>query len=187
VLTYVQSQQLARGVDPKERARLLARAARYKWQQPRLYKKWGDGTLREVSPPADRLGLVRQHHELGHFGVKRTASLLLHNYWWQGLTKMVKHLVKACALCSRSNTTFNRLQPQLQSLPVSGPGFRWHLDLAGPFPQTAKGFVYVMVAVEAFTKWVVLVPLRSKEPDSTAYAYYSSCVCLLWGSRSGSH
>jgi hypothetical protein len=34
--------------------------------------------------------------------------------------------------------------------------------------------VYVMVAVEAFTKWVVLVPLRSKEPENTAYAYYSS-------------
>jgi hypothetical protein len=34
--------------------------------------------------------------------------------------------------------------------------------------------VYVLVAVEAFTKWVVLVPLPNKQPDSTAYTYYSA-------------
>jgi hypothetical protein len=76
---------------------------------------------------------------MGRFGVKRTVSLLLHNYWWQGLTKMVKDMVSACTLCSRSNTTFNRPQPQLQPLPISGPGFRWHLDLAGPFPTNSQG------------------------------------------------
>jgi transposase InsO family protein len=182
VLTHVQSLQTPHGVSPKERARVMARAARYSWQQGKLYKKWDDGTLREVPPPAGRLSLVRQHHEqLGHFGVKRTVSLLLHNYWWQGLTKLVKQLVSACALCSRSNTTFNRPQPQLQSLPISGPGFRWHLDLAGPFPQTAKGFVYVLVAVEAFTKWVVLVPLPNKQPDSTAQAYHSAVYAYFGG------
>jgi hypothetical protein len=93
---------------------------------------------------------------------------------------MVKLLLKACALCRCSNDTFNGLQPQMQSLPVSGPGFCWHLDKSGPFPQNAKGFVYVMVAVEALAKWVVLVPLRSKDPDSTAYAHYSS-VYVYYG------
>jgi site-specific DNA-cytosine methylase len=35
---------------------------------------------------------------------------------------------------------------------------------------TERGHVFVMVGVEAFTRWVVLVPLRNKEPVTTAFA-----------------
>jgi hypothetical protein len=38
-----------------------------------------------------------------------------------------------------------------------------------------------MVGVEAFTKWVVLVPLRNKEPVTTAFAYQSAIYAYYGG------
>ena len=171
----------------KERRRAATRASRYCWQEGQLYRRWHDGGRRRVPPPGDRLVLVRDCHvERGHFGVKRTLSLLLHEYWWHGIAAMVKAYIAACARCGRSHASFTRQQAQLSSLPIGGPGFRWHLDLAGPFPCTSAGSVYVLVAIEAFTKWAVLVPIKDKTPTSTAfayalsvYAYYGGCAQLV--------
>ena len=42
--------------------------------------------MRVVPHPSQRAHLVQHVHEdLGHFGVKRTYSLLQSQYWWLGL------------------------------------------------------------------------------------------------------
>lgn len=172
VLAYLQQQSMPLGLTAKEQARVAARASRYQWQQGQLHRRWAAGQLRLVPPPDQRLALVRRHHvELGHYGVKRTVFLLQVHHWWHGLTQMVKAYVAACSECGRSNACFNRVQPQLNPLPLAGPGFRWHLDLAGPFPTTSRSNRYVLVAIEAFTKYACLVAIPDKTPSSTAYAY----------------
>jgi hypothetical protein len=52
--------------------------------------------LRIVPKPADRLALVQQQYEqLGHFGVRRTAALLLGKYWWHGLLSEVSNVISS--------------------------------------------------------------------------------------------
>ena len=45
------------------------------------------------------------------------------------------------------------------------------MDLAGELPSTARGNRYVMIEVEYFTKWVELVPLKSKSTADMAHAF----------------
>jgi hypothetical protein len=120
VLQFLQHNALPRGASAAEVKRIKARAARYLWQQGKLLRRWRDDSFRHVPPPSERLALVRQHHEqLGHFGYKRTMSLLLHNYWWQGMSTLVKQLLAACALCDRKKATFSQQLLELRSLPIA--------------------------------------------------------------------
>ena len=43
--------------------------------------------------------------------------------------------------------------------------------MAGELPPTARGNRYVMIAVDHFTKWVELVPLKSKSSADVAHAF----------------
>jgi hypothetical protein len=60
---------------------------------------------------------------------------------------------------------------ELQSIPISSLGFRWHVDLSDPFPDSRYGNRYVMVAVEAFSKWLEAVPMPDKESATVAQAF----------------
>jgi hypothetical protein len=80
-LQLLQHNSLPGGLNTAEIRRIRARAARYLWQQDKLLHRWHDGSFRQVSPPSERLTLVRQHQEqLGHFGQVHhvpVASLLV--------------------------------------------------------------------------------------------------------------
>eukprot|EP00873_Tetraselmis_striata_P011945 jgi/Tetstr1/432209/TSEL_021665.t1 len=58
-----------------------------------------------------------------------------------------------------------------EPLPHFGMFYRWHLDLAGPFEATRSRNVWVLVMVEAASKWVELVPLRTKEAANIRQAF----------------
>lgn len=47
---------------------------------------------------------------------------------------------------------------------------RWHVDIAGPLKESKEGYKYVLVAVEAFSGWPVVVPLKSQNSETIARA-----------------
>ncbi|KAJ1518942.1 hypothetical protein ONE63_011451 [Megalurothrips usitatus] len=47
---------------------------------------------------------------------------------------------------------------------------RWHVDIAGPFKASEEGYTYILVAVEAFSGWPVVVPLRGERSTEVAKA-----------------
>ena len=57
-----------------------------------------------------------------------------------------------------------RLQPKVMGAPVE----RWACDLAGPFPTSTKGYVYILTCVCIFSKFIVLVLLRDKYATTVA-------------------
>ena len=136
--------------------------------------------------------MKRTHEETGHFGIRRTMALLLTKHWWHGMHRDVATLVRHCEHCDRVNTSFAAPQPDLHPLPVQGLFYRWGVDLCGPLPTTGGGNIYVMICVEHFSKYIVLVPLPDKEAARTASAFlhhilgrYGACaeVCSDQGSE----
>ena len=91
--------------------------------------------------------------ELGHFGVRRTHSMLHNQYWWVSMHQQVATYVRKCEVYARVRSSFNSLSPQLRPLPTMGLGYRWSLDFAGPLLPTPRGAKYVLVMVEHFNKW----------------------------------
>lgn len=154
-----------------ERARVVKRAKLYAWQQGKLHRRMGDGSLRLVPPPAERQDVILAAHEqCGHFGQKRTSHLLLTSFWWRGIHQDVTKVVQSCAVCDRVKASFNASHAHLSPLPINGLFYRWGVDLAGPFPVTATGGKYVMVCIEHLSKQVELIPLPAKGAPHTARA-----------------
>eukprot|EP00775_Hariotina_reticulata_P015074 gene15074-biopygen1059 len=153
VLDLLNTGKTAQPVDATEVRRAQKRARSYYLVGEQLIRRMPDGTEKAVPPPASRQQLIQQQHEkCGHYGARRTAAMLLTKYWWYGLLADVSTLVRHYEQCSRIQASFTAKPEQLQSIPISGLGYRWHVDLAGPFPVSRRGHAYVMIAVEAFTK-----------------------------------
>ncbi len=94
VLHYLQQDAYASGSSHAQRRRVRKRARMYQWQSDKLYRAMADGCNRQVPPPAQRMQLVKDTHEhTGHFGEKRTMSLLCNGYWWRGMLDDVRAVV----------------------------------------------------------------------------------------------
>ena len=173
-LHYVQHGTLPANVSTEERNRISHRATRYRWDSvlSKLHRVLADGGSREVPPLADRPAIVLQaHNKYGHWGIRRTYALLSPFYWWHSMWSDSAEAVRRCAVCDRSKASYNVRPAELSPLPIQGPGYRWHVDLAGPLPPTPQGHVYVLIAVDAFTKWVEAVPIPDKSSATTADAF----------------
>ena len=172
VMQYLKTGQLPAQLDGKQRGRIQRRAQNYYLQGEMLMRRMPDGSERVVPTPQQRAQIITQQHELcGHYGVRRTAALILTKYWWYGLLADVAHLVSKCEHCSRVQASFTAKPEQLQSIPISSQGFRWHVDTAGPLPKSSRNNTYVMIAVEAFSKFLVAVPMKDKEAETIAYHF----------------
>ena len=148
VMQYLKTGQLPAQLDSKQRVRVQRRAQSYYLQGDQLMRRLPDGTHRVVPPPAVRAQLIHQQHELcGHFGVRRTAALVLTKYWWYGLLADTAKVVSRCEHCSRVHASFTAKPEQLQSIPISSMGFRWHVDLTGPLPKSNRQNTYIIGGV----------------------------------------
>ena len=172
-------------VAESERHRIRRRAASYRLcaippvaNLPafQLYRVVGSDTLL-VPHPSQRAALVEQFHNRGHFGAKRTAMMLRSQYWWYNLMDMVRNMVPSCSHCASDKAVFNSMPKQLSPLPVLGIGFRIHVDLAGPFVSSSHGNVYFMVIIDAFSKWLEVVPIPDKTAQSTMRALRREWLC----------
>ena len=169
-----------------QRQRAIRRSKSYSMVGGKLFRlfspKATDGvTRKEVPQEEERSEIVKQVHEqCGHFGRKRTSHLLMLSYWWPGMYKAVRECILNCQACSRMNKiTFNSQRPELQPLPIMGLFYRWHVDLCGPFqPFTPRGNKYVMVCIEAFSKFAVMTPIPQKTTEETAYAFLHNVLIV---------
>ncbi len=125
VLEFLRTSMVLGMVSAKEKDRVLQRAKRYRLEGTHILRVWEDGRVQIIPHPAQRGRIVRHaHEELGHFGVKRTYSLLLSQYWWRGMHTDVQGLVSRYMVCDRVKASFNAPTPQLHPLLIMGLGYR---------------------------------------------------------------
>jgi hypothetical protein len=51
--------------------------------------------------------IQKVHLELGHFGVKRTYSLLVLHYHWRSMYVQVRDVIARCEQCDKVRTSFS--------------------------------------------------------------------------------
>ena len=67
----------------------------------------------------------------------------------------------------------------LQTIPASWPFACWGLDMIGPFKPVPKGFKYVYVAIDKFSKWIEYKPLVTATAKKAADLFGT----LLWPAK----
>jgi site-specific DNA-cytosine methylase len=181
-LHYVRHQEHAPHLSQAEQRRVRKRAALYAFKGDKLYRRYATGRQVQVPQPEERANLVtRTHRDTGHWGVRRCAKLLAARFWWSTMFQDVERHVRHCEECDRQQAEFTYRHGSLQPLEIKGLFYRWQVDLCGPFTPTKRNNKYIMVCVESFTKFVVLVALQGKQADYTAHAFSTRVLGVFGG------
>jgi transposase InsO family protein len=176
-LTLLQTDQIPLNLSQAEHRRVVRRCKAYEWRQGLLLRKFPDGSTRIVPSPQQRRDIITTlHGQTGHFGVRRTHSLLLLSHWWYGMKEEVHEVLSHCALCDRARAAFNARPAKLTPLPIRALFYRWHVDLAGPLETTESGNKYVMICIEAFSKHLELIPLPDKQSATVSLAFLDRVI-----------
>src|SRR4051794_9796594 len=91
--------------------------------------------------------------------------------------------VTKCEACQFHSKKIHQPAQALQTIPLSWPFSVWGLDILGPFPRSIGGFEYLFIAIDKFTKWPEVEPVR-KVTAQSAIKFFRSIAAS--GSPTGS-
>lgn len=128
-----------------------------------------------------RSTLLRMAHDeptAGHMGWEKTLSRLKH-WYWPNKTQEVKWHCQSCQKCLQLNRKWSNAPAPMGRLPVVEHfNERVHIDLLGPLPVN-NNCKYVMIIVDAYSKFLQLVPLPDKQMVTTSQAFYDHWITLF--------
>ena len=177
LLKHLEGEPFPEWVDSKSAKRVRKRAKNYFLSSNQLYRK-ATGLFKErpVCPKHDREQVIKQTHELGHFGVHRTAAMVAQEHYWGGIVQDCADYIKNCPQCRLDEARFSQ-PPQTQSMPVNDQSFhRVGIDLLGPLPVTDRGNKYVVVAIDYLTKWPEVRAIPDKKASTVSEFFFESII-----------
>jgi hypothetical protein len=150
--------------NPKDVYRLKRLALRYFVEGGTLFRKSFHGKPLICLGPSESQMVMKKTHagECGeHQGKKRFYQCLLTlGYYWPTMKKDAADFVKTCHTCQVQANLIHTHPTSLQNMATSWSFHTWGLDLIGPINPASGGYIWILVAIEYFTKWVEAIPLR---------------------------
>lgn len=127
----------------------------FKLKNDKLFRITPDGN-RWVVPKGVRWQILKQNHDdIGHFAFEKTLEKITSNYWFPKMRKFIKKYVDSCLECAYSKSSVNKKPGFLHPIPkVAAPFDTIHLDHTGPFVRSTRGNMYILVIIDAFTKFI---------------------------------
>ena len=137
--------------------------------------------LQTVVPAARRQEIAAELHKGlngGHLGNRRAKAVLQQRYYWPGWSSAARLAKRNCHQCNRYQRPRPRHQGPLQPFLTGEPWERLGVDVTGPHPASAKGNVYILTAVDHFTKWVEMFPMKNQEAATVAKILVDRVFCV---------
>lgn len=124
-------------------------------------------------PRHSRLGLLRIFHdEQCHVGIDKTLESIQRHFWFPRMRYFVAKYVQHCLVCAVKKTRSGPLQGFITNVEKpTEPMNVIHADCLGPLETTAEGYKHVLVLIDAFTKYCVLLPLKTVKAEETRVAF----------------
>lgn len=136
----------------------------YRVINDRLYKKTDSG-LKWVVPKATRWRIVKQNHDdIGHVGIEKTLAKICDDYWFPRMRQFIQKYVRSCLDCAYHKVPSGKPQGFLNPIPkVSIPFHTMHLDHLGPFVRSTKGNTFLLVVIDAFSKFILIKAVKGTD------------------------
>jgi hypothetical protein len=115
--------------------------------------------------------------ERGHFGVELTIAKLTAEFPdldWPYLREHVKQFIKTCPVCQKLSAVKIIVQTTPFTTATYSPMERISIDSLGPLP-TSNGYVYVLVIIDNFTRFIDLYPCHSTGAKEAASHIIQHC------------
>ena len=124
-----------------------------------------------VVPKLLQMKVVLRAHsrDCAHQGVNKTFDWIRRRFWWPGYFRDVRQVVKECTTCQataqpKSSTIIEgRIKAEREYDVVA-------IDLL-KLPRSKQGYKYLLVAVDHFTRFAWVVPIKSKSAKATMEAF----------------
>ncbi|GKU90839.1 hypothetical protein SLEP1_g4783 [Rubroshorea leprosula] len=174
LMNYLQSGELPQ--DQSAAKVIKRRAAHFTVLDNQLYKRAASMPLLRCLTPYEAEYAVREVHEgvCGtHIGGRTLARKLL-RHGIRARSTVYSNLVTAYEL---SISTSLRTGEMLSSLTSPWPFAQWGVDLLGPFVKGKGGCIFLVVAVDYFTKWIEAKPLSTTTERKIEEFLFNSILC----------
>lgn len=129
------------------------------------------------------LVLKRAHGDgdVGHYGITRSAVRLIKSYYWPGWLADLKQLIAKCLTCE--GVRIGRMEPPKQTpMTVYQVERRFQLvarDVLKISPKSQNGFSKVLVIGDAFTRFMMSIPIRNDNMRTLATTFFSRWVTIF--------
>jgi hypothetical protein len=152
--------------------------------QGKLYKRSIIGVLQRCVTHQEGQEILRDIHAgvcRHHASSKSiTAKAFRAGFYWPTAIKDTKDIVRKCEAYQRFTSRPHASAAELQPIPLSWPFAQWGLDMVGKLHKSwLGGNVYMLVAVDKFTKWVEAAPVTTQ--DSTAAINFIKSIVFCFG------
>lgn len=139
-----------------------------------------------VIPKHQRNDIIKEFHDpplRGHLGVYKTVARIQDKYFWPGLKSDVARYVRNCQVCLSTKPEQKKQIGQMLSLTptASQPWDLIFVDIVGPLPRSSKGYCYILVVADCFSKFTLLFPLRQATTPAIV-KLLEDHVILIFGS-----
>jgi hypothetical protein len=106
----------------------------------------------------------------GHLGVYKTLNKIRENFIWKSMDSDIRERIRHCRVCALSKPAQNTRLGLLASEIADRPFQKIFIDYVGKLPRSKIGNEMLLVCVDAFSKFVWLVPVRSATTSATIKA-----------------
>jgi len=127
------------------------------------------------------LQYIHSNPSAGHSGYHKTVQRAKADFFWKGMRRDIRKLVKECSVCQENKDELIHPPGLLQPLPV--PLQVW-TDISMDFIEglpTSKGFTVIMVVVDRLTKYGHFIALSHPYTASTVAHLFFANVLKLHG------
>ncbi|GJX85673.1 reverse transcriptase domain-containing protein [Tanacetum coccineum] len=158
-------QCLEEGIWPKDKnvARCLrAKIGQYTMESGVLFKKGYLIPMLRCVGPLQANYVIREIHmgscgmHVGPRAVVRKATR--QGYYWPTMHEDAKKKVEKCDSCQIHAPVPRLSKTLMTSIMAPRPFYQWGMDILGPLPQAKGGAIFVIVAIDYFTKWIEVKP-----------------------------
>src|SRR6266508_3919878 len=102
-------------------------------------------------------------------------------YIWQSIRNDIKEYAKTCFQCQQRGSM--KQNNQKRTIPPTDIFERWGIDIVGPLPIIREGNRYIVVAMNYFSRWPEVRPLKMANADTVATFLYEEIICRFGAPR----
>jgi len=135
-------------------------------------------SMYQLAVPAVLRHIVLSHYHEGicHPAAEKMYLTIRTKFYWPGLFTDTYEWAKTCPACQKGKD-YLHLRDPLKPLPVEGLFKRWSIDHLCP-PRSGE-YNFVLLAVDSFTLFSVLMPAKSTTAEETAQLLFDNIFCVF--------
>ena len=117
------------------------------------------------------LDLAHYSKFAGHPDQTRMYRHLSTTYYWPQMAADVYKTVRTCNACAKNRVKLRERTHPLRLFPARSPLEALSIDILGPLTKTKKGYRFLLVVTDRFTKLTQVIPLRRIDAYTVTVAF----------------